>query len=248
MPSPKPTETRALAALSSRYVANHACPVWLGDRPDTLDPADLNFATASLLALGGRYLAVTCHHVVEAFFLRRRTQADAVFGIDGFSVDLDQALLTSSQRLDLAVIDLSQYVAHGLLPADRFHQPVVWPTPPVSVGSFVFFGGFPGVWAEQPGLAHLRFNALTAVSEVHSVGESNLVARIELEKCEVSGDPSLTFPNLGGLSGAPVFTWRPLHADLVGFVYQHQADFDLLQIRRSDVLELAGSVTLREPA
>jgi hypothetical protein len=246
MPSPTSVETRALADISSRYVANHACPVWLGDRPDLLEPARLNFATASLVALGGRHLAITCHHVIDAFYQRRQAQSDAVFGIGGFSVDLDHDLLTSSKRLDLAVIDLSQYVAHDLIPRERFHQPAVWPTPPVSVGAFVFLGGFPGVWAEQPGLAHLRFNALTTISEVHSTADTHFVARVELEKCVTSGDPGLAFPNLGGLSGAPVFTWRALHADLVGFAYQYHQEFDLLLIRRSHVLDVSGAITLRE--
>jgi hypothetical protein len=189
MAPPTLAETEILAAMSSRYVANHACPVWIGDRPDLLDPASLHFATASLVALSGRHLAVTCHHVVSAFFERRQAQSAAVFGIGGFAVDLDATLLASNEHLDLAVIDLSDYVTHGLLPPERFHEPAVWPTPPVREGAFVFFGGFPGAWAEQLGLAHLRFNALTAISEVHSIADTHFYARIELEKCEISGDP-----------------------------------------------------------
>lgn len=248
MPSPTADVTKVLAAMSSRYVANHACPVWFGDRPDLLDPASLNFATASLVSLDGRHLAVTCDHVVAAFFERRQSQSAAVFGIGGFSVDLDATLVTSSKRLDLAVIDLSRYVAHGLLPPERFHQPAVWPTPPVGVGAFVFFGGFPGVWAEQPGIAHLRFNLLTAISEVHSTADNHLVARVELDKCETTGDPGAAFPDLGGLSGAPVFTWRRLHADLIGFVYEYQVALDLLFVRRSHVLDTSDPIALREPS
>jgi hypothetical protein len=214
--------------------------VWFGDRPDMSSPARLNIATASLLTLNGRHLAVTCDHVVAAFRELRHDHPAAVFGIGGLEVDLDSDLIDRDKELDLAVIDIAGHVKRGTLQQAEFHEPASWPTSAVQKGAFVCLAGFPGVWVEQPGFAHLRFHSFTSVSEVHSVAESHFYARLELDKCETDGEPARCFEGLGGVSGGPVFVWRTLHAELVGFVVEYQADYDLLYIRRSDVVSEAG--------
>lgn len=231
---------RNLARVTARLAASHACPVWFGERPDKSNPASLNKATASLLRLDGRYLAVTCDHVIAAFRETQRAEPASVFGIGGLEVDLDADLIDRSKELDVAVIDLAEHVRRGIIEHARFHEPAVWPTPGVVNGAFVVLAGFPGVWVEQLGLAHVRFDCFLSVSEVHSVGEHHFYARLELDKCEIVGEPVKSFEGLGGISGGPVFVWRSLHVDLVGFVVEYQENYDLLYVRRSSVVNTKG--------
>jgi hypothetical protein len=191
-----------LGDLSARFAANHALPIWFGDRPDLNEAACIRTATASLVEFAGRFLAITCDHVLRGFEEFRRQCPTAVFGLSSFTLDPEVATRERSSTLDLAIIDISAEVRAGLVDKLRFHSPPTWPPRVPVQGDFVAFAGFPGAWLEQPGVAHLRFNSFASGgSEVHSVAEKHFYARLELEKCEIGLDTGRRVESLGGLSG-----------------------------------------------
>jgi hypothetical protein len=74
--------------------------------------------------------------------------------------------------------------------------------------------------------------ASSGAGQVHSVGEHHLVTRVEVEKCVTQFTNGLVLGSLGGLSGGPVFVWRKdalLTAELVGFLYEYNEEYDLMR-------------------
>jgi hypothetical protein len=122
----------------------------------------------------------------------------------------------------------------------------VAPTP----GDFICFGGFPGVWREQPKLEEVVFKSFShGASEVTSVGEDHVVSQLNREYwVGCRGTRGLDLYEFGGMSGGPAFIWRGLRADLVGFIYQYAAGFDLLYIRSADVIEADGTISAERQA
>jgi hypothetical protein len=236
-------EEKDLLRLTPQFPLLFAKAVFFGKEPTTRDIPSLMNGTASLVKLGGHYLGITCKHVLDAYraAIDRETRR-VVFQIGGCIIDPLPNLISESNAHDLVSICLDNYVGTQDLSAADFIEPSTWPPGDVEVGSFVMFGGFPGVWRKQAEPREVEFGSFSSGgSEVHSVQEDYFYARIEMELCVDFLTDNKSVPNLGGLSGGPVFAWRTLHCELVGFIQEYSQDYDLLYIRKAGVMSADGT-------
>ena len=207
----------------------------------------MNNGSGALLHLEGRYLGVTCQHVLAAYRKKKAENGMEFFYIGDAPVDPDTALVDESVRLDLVTFDLTGAVgSSSTLTAANFYDPRAWPPAEVNEGDIIALLGFPGVWREQPGRSHLEFSYLSqGAAVIESVGDEHFCARLALDESSYLIRHNDTLGCAGGLSGAPVFVWRNsviLTVELVGFVYEYEPTFDLLYIRRARCIDADGTL------
>jgi hypothetical protein len=229
----------------AKYPIRFSIPVFFGESPILPYAASLRNGTGSLIKLGGKYLGVTCEHVISRYRTVRDSKTVFQFGL--LAIDPEEQLISESCEYDLAVFDLTRFVGHHEdFTAARFVEPTIWPPRDVSRDDVICLGGFPGIWREQITLRHLRFYSFSSgASQVHSVGQHHLMTRIEVEQCINQFNNGVVMGSLAGLSGGPVFAWRRepiLTAELVGFVCEYQGKLDLMYVRLANVLREDGTL------
>jgi hypothetical protein len=191
---------------------------------------------------------VTCQHVLGGF-RRSAGSGDTFLQIDEALVDPGKHLVSESVELDLAVFDLTSFVGRlRHLTEAKFVSPTAWPPGPVSTDDVICMAGFPGVWREQLAAGYFRFYSFSSgAAEVVSVDDRQLVTTVQIQQCINQINHGLVFGSLGGLSGGPVFAWRQapvLHAELVGFIYEYQANLDLMLVRLASVIRGDGTLAV----
>jgi hypothetical protein len=80
---------------------------------------------------------------------------------------------------------------------------------------------------------------------VVSVRDQQIATTVEIQDCVTQINHGLVLSSLGGLSGGPVFAWRKvpvLHAELVGFIFEYQENFDLMLVRSATVIREDGTL------
>jgi hypothetical protein len=246
----KPYEWGHLDDALTHFVAGFMVPVYLGDAPfSSAEEAKCFNGTATLINLGGRYLAVTCSHVLAAYRNPDPRLKNPHFQIGHLPLDPATQLIDEDSKLDLAVLEImpSQVIDEDFpelgLPRKRFFGPGIWPPEPIISEDVVSFAGFPGTWREQSGVNSMSFFMLAyGAAGVYSVGETHFYSRLEIEVSEGKTYYNKKIVDLGGMSGGPVLRWRSgqVRPDLVGFITEYQASLDLLHIRSSSVLESDG--------
>ena len=238
---------RTLHQEMARWAAPFARPVFFGNQRDAPGRLDVSSGTATLLQLGGRFIGVTCQHVVAAYRRRKRTGTADFFHFGDASIDPDEVLIDESERLDLITFDLSRVVDKTpMLAVGNFYVPRQWPPHDVSEHDVITFLGFPGVWRDQTTQTHFNFYHLGhGATSIDAIGEEHICSRIMFEESTHLVRNKQVLTSAGGLSGAPVFVWRTgtiLTAELIGFIYEHQPGFDLLYIRRANRIEVTGKL------
>jgi hypothetical protein len=229
----------------SRWADPYSRPVYFGSRRHGGYDLDINSGTGALVRLGGRYLGVTCHHVIAAYRERRALGNVEFFYFGEAAIEPETFLIDESKRLDLVTLDLGSIVGSGdKLQPTNFFEPRRWPPGEVVEGDVIAFVGFPAEWRQQTSRSDLSFGHLAqCAAEVESVADEHFCARIALDESTyiIRNEGSLAFA--GGMSGAPVFVWRNgpvLTGELAGFVYEHATNFDLLFVRKANCITDAG--------
>lgn len=230
----------------SKYPVKFAMPVFFGESPLSSISALTRNGTMSLLQLGGKYLGVTCHHVLDGYRQLAGIN-EKLFYIGSLHIDPEQALISEDEGYDLAVFDLSEYVDKvPNLDKPKFVKPRTWPPSDISSEDVICMAGFPGIWRDQIRLGHFRFYSYSSgAAEVTSVNEKYLVTRVQIADCITQVNHGKIWGSLGGLSGGPVFVWRKtpiLIAELVGFIYEYQESLDLMYVRLGNVIGPGGNI------
>jgi hypothetical protein len=230
----------------SKYPVKFATPVFFGESPYSSNSAFLRNGTATLLMLSGRYLGVTCHHVLDGY-RQFKEKNNGFLHMGPIRVDPEKYLISEDKDHDLAIFDLTNLV--GTLPElgeANFVQPGTWPPCDVSKEDVICMAGFPGVWRDQVGVGHLRFYSYSSgAAEVVSVRDNSIVTTVQIADCVTQINHGKVWGSLGGLSGGPVFVWRKtpiLIAELVGFIYEYQESLDLMFVRSANVIGIDGKI------
>jgi len=231
----------------AQFPMRFAQPVFFGDSPAVAYTSNLFNGTATLLSLSGRYLAITCFHVYDAYRRALEHSPATIFQVGRLGFDPRPHLISESASADLAVLDVTPYVKDdGDLAPGQFFAPGSWPPRDLTDSDILAFAGYPGVWREQLALGHLRFYSVTSgTAEIAALGEHHLVTSLALEQAETAIRDGLVIGSLGGLSGGPVFAWRTgllLQVELIGFATEYQETWDLLYVRRANCLLEDGHI------
>jgi hypothetical protein len=237
----------------AKYALRFAVPAFFGPPPQRDKPFTVNSGTAALVYLNGQSLAVTCHHVLEAYRARRASGEPCLFQLSNCALDPLAQLAGESAELDLAVIGLSPTQTAELRAGKHefgkhFVEPPAWPPAPVAEGDFVAFGGFPGSLRQVLSFNELNFGSYSSGgAQVTSSSEHHFVCQFDREnwvKCGNEPEPEI----IGGLSGCPVFAIRRTHGtdiatyELVGFVYEFSENLELLYVRLARFITADGGI------
>lgn len=224
-----------------------ARPVYFGQRDPHSNKLQVASGTGGLLRLGDKFLGITCQHVIKAYRAAKLEGRADFFYFGDAAIDPDSSVIDESERLDLVVFDLTDVAARTpFLRESNFYEPRHWPPDEIDESDVLAFVGFPGEWREQEGRLDLYFYKMNyGAASIESVSEERICSRLALDEVTYFVRNKTGFQSAGGLSGAPVFAWRRgviLTGELVGFVYEYQAAFDLLFIRRATCIQASGKL------
>lgn len=230
----------------SRYAAKFARAVYLGEPPPFSPSTYMTSATLTLLKFDDLFIGVTCQHVLARYRELLKTHANIIFQIGQAQFNPLHYLISEDKDRDLATINLTSFVDE--IEEERkssFIEPSSWPPGEVLENDVICLAGFPGIWREQLNLGHLRFYSFSSgATFIRSVGEERFAIRVQAEEGIVTMNRGMTLGSFGGLSGGPVFCWRKsslLWAEFVGFIYEHEATFDIMFVRMAKVLKRDGT-------
>jgi hypothetical protein len=230
----------------SRYPSKFARAVYLGEPPPFSPLTKMASATMTLLKFDDLFIGVTCQHVLAHYRKLLETHENIIFQIGRAQFNPLQYLIGEDKDRDLATLDVTSFVGDiEEVGKCSFIEPPYWPPRDVSENDVICLAGFPGIWREQLGRGHLVFPSFSSgATFVQSVGEERFAIRIQAEQGVVTFNRGMILGSLGGLSGGPVFCWKQgglLWAELVGFIYEHQEEFDIMFVRAAKVINRDGT-------
>lgn len=235
-----------------KYPLQYCKAAFLGERPRMDGTSKIFNGTATFLSLESGVYAVTCAHVVDAYFQVLEQNGSALFQIGMTEIALVNQLTCKNDVVDLATIRLSDsqvkdFSTQGQI-GSRVIQPTTWPPTPVEAGQTVMFGGFPGAWRERAAYDELVFGSFSSAGvTIASSHPDRFSCQFEREYWVRSlargdSDKTIHLRELGGLSGGPAFVDRGLHFEFAGIIYQHSEAFDLLFLRPAGLIHADGSI------
>jgi hypothetical protein len=197
-------------------------------------------SSACVVATPTRLVGITADHVLTKFLADRGTTdgVQARFGNAPF--DPEACLIDRDQTLDLCTfaIDAKTLLHSGSFPL----TPSVWPPEQLKQGRFVMIGGYWGQHREilTSGVMfrflHFLGGLYHAPSDTHCT--LHLDARTFIATRGAVLDPQ---PNLGGLSGGPVYyVSSRFQPELAGVIIEGHTDFELLRIHTASCIRADG--------
>lgn len=235
-----------------KYPLQYCKAVFLGGRPRKSGTTKVFNGTATLLELPSGIYAVTCAHVIDAYYDVRNELGDALLQIGMTEISVEDQLVCKNDTTDLVTIRLTTAQLDALQRegeiGSRVIRPAKWPPEPVEVGQPIMFGGFPGAWREWVAHDELVFGSFsTAGIKVTTSHSDRLSCQLERDYWISSvargdSDKAITLKELGGLSGGPAFVDRGLQFEFAGIIYQHAESFDILFLRPAGLINPDGSI------
>ncbi len=232
----------------------YATPVYFAGPPKADELPSVNNGTGTLIAVEDRQFCITNWHVLAAYRERMAKEPEIIFQAGNVRLDPEDALISESEKYDLAILDFSELGADkigsiGEVPT-QYLQALSWPPEQPTKGEFVMFGGFPGYWREVKGPAEIQFDTLSSGStEVIDVNGERLICQLQIDKCLLHrAEPGRDEPGeLTGLSGGPVLRERQSESgittfEFVGIIYEYGKDLDCLFIRPATLITADGHI------
>lgn len=227
-------------------VRRMSAPIWWYD-PEVASAPILNNGTCCFVATGARDVMVTCNHVFEGWVAASSENPRLVCQLGGAIIDPRDHVIDTSSKLDLATFEIGA-ATRNMVGVD-LHAPPNWPTQ-AEVGDAVIAGGFPGIGRTQipfQPVSLVNFLFPTYGRILDRVRDDNLALQLELDEAfSTQGLIPTRNPRLGGASGGPVVRLNPdsnlLPFELVGFIYEYQADYELLFARPAGVIRADGTI------
>lgn len=206
------------ANIIAKQAYTHAVSILFGFTEDPKSDVvpDIHIASAGLIDFQGFVCAVTCNHVLESFYALEAKEPKYKFQIGSFICDPRSLLRDSSDKLDLAVLDVSSIPPERLRNrSDSIVQPwlpVRWPNDPVRAGDLVVLCGFPKGTREvnvlEKSINSVAFPLIEPVASVDA--DSFIVSFSRKELVNTGTDESapddIQNVDVNGLSGSPVFS------------------------------------------
>lgn len=201
--------------------------------------------TMCFLEIDNKKIGITADHVFEDYVEEKKKSGSVRCQIGNSTIELESCVIDRNKSLDIATFEIPSVVlsASGL----SAHKPTKgWPPPMPIPEDRTLIGGFPGVYRRARGhTVDFQFSYL--FTDVSSVANSRIGYQFEF----AADDPrpwsggELENPNLGGVSGGPIFlpasdqiwSWA-----IVGIVYEYQQAFGILYGRSISVIDRHGYI------
>jgi len=200
----------------------------------------MHSGSACVVATPRRLLGITADHVLDQFLRDKRDHPEVQVRFGNAPFDPEAALIDRDARLDIATFALEPrtLVLSGAFPV----MPVSWPPEPLKKGRFVMLGGY---WGQKrrilPAGVLLRFLHFFGGLYYEPPGSQ---CRVHLDSdswIALRGSVPAPQPNLGGLSGGPVYyVTGAFEPELAGIIVQGQANLELVTIHAAACIAADG--------
>jgi hypothetical protein len=191
--------------------------------------------------------------VLKEFRARYKKNKRVRFYVGGVQIDPVKLLIDECGSLDIAVINMNNYTADEISYEGEnlksFIEFKSWPPQLPVKGSYVMFCGFPKQLRHSFSRTVI-FQALSSGgSNVYEATLRNIICRVEEDR-KFRRKAKMPIPqtvDLPGISGGIVLQERSSSAgllmlDIVGFVYEHNENYDTLLIRPANCLRKDGTL------
>ena len=209
----------------------------------------LNNGTVTLVTDEKRRVGITNSHVIQGYRQRKLKEPELNFYIGSAIVDIESLIIAEDSHIDICTLSLDDIPEPKLRSngSVETHYCTLIPgvLPDLVEGDFIAFGGFPGVWREQPTQDQLIFETFsTGGTEVSDISDRTIRCQLNLENSIMSlADHHSSAPaDFGGLSGGPAFKIHRLESGLVifpliGIISEHIPQYDSILIKRLNCVE-----------
>lgn len=237
-----------LGTEMAKFPVRFCKPVYFGAPPSREHPGAVNNGTATLLNFRNKLLAITCHHVIDAYRRKLADNRNCFFAIANCHFNPLSQIVAEDDVADVAVIRITTTQAtvitrnsNGI--GEAFFPLNAWPPDTVKVGDFVAYAGFPGDLREHISFDGLTFGSYSSgacrVTDQHA---DYLTCEFERENW-VKNFSEREPESLGGLSGGPAFVIRHSTAGIIsyefaGVIYRMHESTESLYIRQASALFL----------
>ena len=227
-----------------RQIAKQSCvPFWWHGVSSNNEYKILHNGTLCLLDTGSNKIGITADHVYSEYLQNKQANPDIVCQIGGNTFLPENRVIDRSSELDLATFELSDIIVAAS--GGYFHAPRHWPTGVVTEGDAILLGGYPGLLREEHhATADIPFQWFAGAAT--SVSPLNVSLNIDFKNLHQPLKPNSPLnPQLGGMSGGPVFRLVPgiiEHLELVGFIYEYHESFELILARPTICLQSSGQL------
>lgn len=209
----------------------------------------LNNGTVTLATDEHRRIGITNAHVIQGYRNRKVTEPELNFYIGTAIIDIESIIISEDEDFDICTISLDDIPEAELRSngSVETHYTTLIPgvLPNLSEGDFIAFGGFPGVWRQQPAHNELIFDTFsTGGTEISDISDRTIRCQLDLENTVMTlADHHASAPqDLGGLSGGPAFKIHILESGiavfpLVGIISEHMQQYDSVLIKRLNCID-----------
>lgn len=210
-------------------VRSHTCPFWWFDDQAPLGRSIIHNGTISFINTGSDVLGITANHVYEEYLKDKEASSSTVCQIGSVTAEPERYLVSADKALDMVVFRFPVVLvtASGV----TVHNAPNWPPQELRASDLVILGGYPGNRrAERPRLADFDF--VTFVSRVSQSSDDHASVYLNMpESYWPQGESVGNQPDLGGVSGGPVFRIRtePIETiEMVGMIYEASKEYELI--------------------
>lgn len=200
--------------------------------------------TLTVFHSGVRQIGVTADHVYEQYLIDKARLESFGCQFGGATATPEKWLIDRSRKADLATFEIPDVIL-GLANLHP-HYPVQWPTEQAREREVVVYGGYPGSLREEKE-AVIETPFETLASAVTSVSPLQMGLHIDMANIHWPfHEGEKINAVLGGMSGGGVYRVieKPIErVELIGFIYEHSQQLDLMFARHARFITQDGLIS-----
>lgn len=235
-------KSRYLNALRG-LVMSHASPVWWYDDGKAVGASILHNGTVSFVNTGERVIAVSAHHVYEQYLRDKAADSTLKCQFGGVTVEPEKYVIDSDQGLDLVTFDLPVVLATAT--GATIHNSPSWPPTRLAQSDLVILGGYPGNRrSEKPQTLDSDFVSFIGRISQSSDDHASMYLNIPNSHWP-QGERLAESPDLGGMSGGPVFRLitEPIESlEFAGVIYESHQTYELVLCSHASAIRSDGTL------
>lgn len=211
---------------------SHTCSVWWWDDTGLVGRTILHNGTMVFVNIGSATLAITASHVYQQYLIDKAEYSEPMCQVGNVRIELERYLAWSSEKLDIAIFAFPPVLIAGT--GVTVHNAGMWPPSRLKEGDLVIAGGYPGNRrVEAATTAHFDF--VSMISRVSQSSDDHASIYLNIPHSHwPQGETIGEKPDLGGVSGGPVFLFRaqPIETiELAAIIYEASQEFELVFCR-----------------
>jgi hypothetical protein len=224
-------------------VMSHTCPVWWYDDRNPVGASIQHSGTVTFVNTGSRIIAVSANHVYEQYLKDKSATPSLKCQFGGVTVEPERYVIDSDKGLDLVTFDLPVVLATAT--GVTIHNSPVWPPAQLNVSEIVILGGYPGNRRSESSNT-LNSDFVSFISRISQSSDDHVSVYLNMPDSHwPQGEKLANSPDLGGISGGPVFrlVTEPLESlEFVGVVYESSQTYELVFCRHASFIRSDGNL------